>query len=124
MFNTYYMGQNNECARVNVLVDEKKAPTDESIRMLMEMEKKAFENLIGRFDVNDNILKGSVFVFRDVFTQSYKIVSRFNLNGKEFRIENQIFESQFAQEDARKLLYENIAKEIFLKLISSAEMIN
>lgn len=124
MFDTYYQRRHTGSSRVNIKVDEKKAPTDESIRLLMEMEKKAFDNLIDRYYIDDNVLKGSVHVFRDIFNQRYKIVSQFKLNGKEFRIENEIFEQHFTQEDARKLLYENMAKEIFLKLIESAEMIN
>ena len=124
MFDKYCIDRRGNDAQ-NITVKEKRAATDDSVRLMMEMEKKAFENLMARFKVDDNIVKGTVFLFREDFELGcYKVVSKFKINGEEFTIKNEITTSGFEEADARNILYKNISKEIFIKLISNSKMVN
>ena len=52
-----------------VTVTEKRAPTDESVRLLKEMEEKAREKIIDSFTVNDTHFECKFFQEMDVVTQ-------------------------------------------------------
>lgn len=65
-------------------IHEHKAPTDESVRILNEMEEKARENIIRKFVIDDNILNGCIVEFKDDRYAHDRIVQfRFTLNGRE-----------------------------------------
>ena len=68
-------------------VIEKRAPTDESIKIYDEMVEKAQASLVGRITSNTPI-DMEVCVFRDVSRQNYNVHYVCNINGKE--IQNKI----------------------------------
>lgn len=66
-----------------VSITEKKAPTDESIRILNEMEEKATQNIIAKIKIESNNINAVALYFRDEFIQNrvaFRI--KFILNGK------------------------------------------
>ena len=77
------------CKQVNVT--EKKAPTDESIRLLNEMQEKSKQNIIATIKIEENFLKGIAVYFQDDFVAdriNYYI--RFELNGKKYDIKSHL----------------------------------
>lgn len=72
-------------------VREYKAPTDESIRLLNEMQEKAQQNIINTVLIDENNIKGISIYFQDeIITNKIKYFLRFILNGKEYSVNGQI----------------------------------
>ena len=69
-------------AKVNV--KEHRAPTDESIRLLREMEKEVEKNLVRRQKISNNDIDGGVSIFRDFASRGYVVYVSFKLNGKRY----------------------------------------
>lgn len=82
-----------------IKVEENKAPTDESIRLLNEMQQKAIDNLIAKVDVIDNIVQGTIYAINKMATamafNTILIICKFKINSHEFVIEKSIDESEF-----------------------------
>lgn len=64
-----------------VTVTEKRAPTDESVTLLKEMEEKALAKLISVTRLDSNELKATWHVFRSYFDCQFNVIIRFALNG-------------------------------------------
>lgn len=66
----------------NVTVTEKRAPTDESVRLLKEMEAAALDKVLSAIPLKDNLLEG-VLVERDSFSDLQKwFMLILKINGK------------------------------------------
>lgn len=64
-------------------VIEKRAPTDESIKIYDEMLEKAKGSLIDAFAINDNILNIKVGIFFEVIKGEYLCMYTLIINGNE-----------------------------------------
>lgn len=72
-------------------VKEIKAPTDESIRLLNEMQEKAKKNIIATIRIEQNHLKAVVVYFvDDVSKNSVNYHLKFTLNEKDYTLEGHI----------------------------------
>lgn len=108
----------------NVYITEKKAPTDDSARLIKELEEKAIEKIFHTASIN-NELNASVVYMNDIWRK--KFIAKFNLNGHEYTVEDHIDERRiFASfkmgshevlNAVVKSLSEKIAKEIILKIM-------
>lgn len=81
-------GGSHHSHRHEVTVNEHRAPTDESVRLLNEMEQAAKNNLLNSIVIKDNTLNGVVFYFREdpmLVVGRFKYMAKFKLNGREFR---------------------------------------
>jgi len=69
----------------NITVNEHRAPTDQSVKLLSEMEKAAEDKLICRGEIRNNILSAQWSVFQDIASgmMDYKVAVRIKLNEKE-----------------------------------------
>jgi hypothetical protein len=121
MFNTYMLGRSLGPTSMNasISVKEERASTDESIRLLNEMQEKARCNLIEHFIVDDNELKGKIFVFRDWATYEYIVVVAFTLNGKKYESEHSFKQFSSKIENLRELLVQAVKEAIFKTAIST-----
>jgi len=80
MFDTYKFKK----APSKIEVVEKKAPTDDSIRLLNEMQEKAFDNIIDHVQLSNNELKDiRCWIYPDQYSYIEKCFVRFKLNGKD-----------------------------------------
>lgn len=70
---------------VTTKVVEKRAPTDESVRLLAEMEKAARDKIIGSIPLTDNALTGHMVVAREYATNETATTVAFSLNGQRFK---------------------------------------
>lgn len=96
-----------------VYITEKKAPTDESVRLLNEMQEKAQGNIIATIKIDENHLKAIVIYFRDNYIEDRMVYNiRFELNGKEFRVEGYIDKFEWRQE-TQKAYYGLGSEQVF-----------
>lgn len=90
----------------HVHVEEKRAPTDDSMRLLEEMREKVQASVVAAYTV-DNVVKGSIVVLRSHRGHhDFLVVVTFSLNGREFQEEQHVDDVTLLQkpEEQRKLL--------------------
>ena len=122
MFDAYYRQESSYPSSVNVSVTEKKAPTDESVKLLREMQLKAENELLRAVHLDSNEFKGMVHVYRDVVNAGKRVIILFELNGKQVRHESLIREWTKREDIGtilRKELSETIAREVILASFSN-----
>ena len=100
----------------NVTVHEHKAPTDKSVELLNEMQEKAQRNIIATIKIEENFLKAVVIYYRDEMVMdrmTYHI--RFELNGKEYMIEDHIDNFEWRQEMSKS--YMGLGNEVIFRAL-------
>lgn len=108
-------------------VIEKKAPTDESIRLLNEFQEKARENLLQQILIDDNILRGVIVAqmlpgFSTAQNDTIYMV-KFTLNGKEHNFEirsNKYGLIKDANHEVVKELYKRFSEAIAIELLKQS----
>ena len=105
-------------ADLNFNVTEKRAPTDESVRLLREMEKEALNRIIKNIDLSNNQFSARLLVFEDPLNFNSKGKVLFSLNGKkhELNVEFGFLESK---EDMIKMCYDELAKYVAREILIS-----
>jgi len=100
-------------------VHEHKAPTDESIKLLREMEQKAHDQIIGAFVSKSNDLNGIVIHKRySQYVMEEEVVVAFKLNGYLTQVVHKVpCGYLFTKEEAAKMLYDGLSKEIARTLL-------
>lgn len=88
-----------------VSVTEKKAPTDESLRLLKEMREKARESITFDKDLEDNGFKFRATIYERFEEGTMVCQIKFKLNGRieEFEVEQSRYESQRQNEHPERL---------------------
>ena len=89
--NTHYI-DNSIHYPSTVNVQEKKAPTDESVRILNEMQQSTIDNIVAKIPVTNNIVNGVMYIMDCTRTASlgYKITAKFKINNHEFVIDKDV----------------------------------
>ena len=67
-------------------VTEKRAPTDESVRLLREMEKEARNEVLKSIQLPENEFNGIVHLIRDELSCSTKAAVLLKINGKNHKV--------------------------------------
>lgn len=78
-------------------IQEHKAPTDESIRLLNEMQDKAIQNLIAKVEVRDNLVEGVAWAMGNNYSTmdfDVQLFFKFKINGHEFVVDKKINRSE------------------------------
>lgn len=73
----------------HVTVTEKKAPTEESVKLLNEFEEKARKNIIAKVHTVDNTINLIAIAYTDnrvTASQFGEVHIKFSINGKEYNI--------------------------------------
>lgn len=68
---------------VNANITEKRAPTDESVRLLREMEASAEKSVIARGSLENNVLNGEWTIISKPWEDRHECVLRMEINGRE-----------------------------------------
>ena len=84
MFDTYQVGPRS--LNANVSVTENRAPPDESVRLLREMEQKAEREILQAVRLDGNEFKGVMHKTYDPMTDEDRYAVIFELNGKRYKI--------------------------------------
>lgn len=98
-------------------VNEYRAPTDESVRLLREMEEKARNEILKSYKLESNILKGVIHEFMDYLHDTSKIGVQFELNGHRI-VSYTEFNRYDSPETKTTKLMECVASEITKELLS------
>lgn len=104
---------------LNFNVTEKRAPTDESVRLLREMEKEALNKIVKNIDLSNNQFSARLLVFEDLLNLNNKGKVLFSLNGKKHEL-NAAFGFLGSEEDMIKMCYDELAKYIAREILFSA----
>ena len=113
----------------NIVITENRAPTDESVKLLNEMQDKAISNVVHSVSVTDNSINAVVFYFiREAATWSYEWRARFTFNGKETTLSGIINrgdllrENKYGSNQAAVAIYISICEQIAKNILQSAEV--
>lgn len=95
-------------------VHEHRAPTDDSVKLLIEMEEKARSKIVGAFVTKSNELEGAVVYMRRNIMLEHDVYIRFKLNGKDYEFVEKISDIKLSMNkiEAYKLLAEKISTTI------------
>lgn len=117
MFNKTYINRGSTHSHITANVTETRAPTDESVRLLSEMERAAEEKLVARYTakIEDNGLNATILVFDynrlDLTNVCY---IAFTLNGHKYEKRLVCAEDEISSFNE---LYDAVSKEITDMLI-------
>ena len=106
-------GPSHVSMNANIRVTEKRAPTDDSMRLLQEMEKKVTDRIVASYVINDNVVTGAVLVTSlqaSAFEYRHRIA--FKLNGRDFHAKVETHAFPDSQQEAANELYEAVAKAV------------
>lgn len=117
---------NNYEGNKTINVTEKRAPTDESVRLLNEMEAKALQNIVHKIVIDENHLKGVVVFYKDEFMfNGFTLFIKFILNEKEYSFEEQLkirdlhirpHDNEWALFTAYQVIHEKFVKTVSVLL--------
>lgn len=116
----------------SVRVNEHKAATDESIKLLNEFQEKAKENLCYSVSINQTFIHAIAFWFTEQphLNGGFEVFYKFALNGSEFKVKTFISDDEYYEEQMKhpigepamnisvKLIYESISQEITKELLN------
>lgn len=119
MLNSYYLsnGSRPSHTSANVRIDEHRAPTDESIKILADMQQQARDSLIDTYILEDNEINGSVFMFKNPMTHEYKMHVQFRLNGKKYKFEERFSNYDSSVFNAKEQIYKHMTDAIYNELV-------
>lgn len=123
MFNTYTFPTKH----VTEHVHEHRAATDESVRLLHELEKEAANKVLSVNQIQNNFLKAHWTVIDDPIKMELTAVCRFAINGKEIRFETVIERPFHSQNAARKVIrgvIDRLSEELVRQLLMTPLLIS
>jgi hypothetical protein len=101
----------------SVDIHEHKAPTDESIKLLNEMQEKVMNNIMATFRVEDNTLNAAViYLFQGTGFDRLDYRVKFTFNGKEYLLNGEIPRRNFvpSHKYGSNEVYEALAKSLVI----------
>ncbi len=103
-----------ECVDRHVTITEKRAPTDDSVKLLREMEQKAKAEVIKSVSVGNSVFECVVHHAHDMMSDKLRWRAVFKLNGKQMTadIETSPYESNLPADRLRDEMAKVIASEV------------
>lgn len=83
MFDKYLVKGGPKHVTVNANITEKKAPTDDSVRLMREMEKEVLDTIQQRLQIRDNVFGEILHLLSPCGDD---LILMFSLNGKKYQI--------------------------------------
>ena len=125
MFNSYTIQSGPSSLNATINVEEHRAPTDKSVELYDKMLDKAKMTLINQFIVDDNKLKGKIFVFKDLRMDKLVVHILFTLNGHEYKITKSVDNTSAVRGSLyshREALIKGMRDAIFEQLVENIEL--
>lgn len=118
MFDTYVQRHTTEYVDRNITINEHRAPTDESVRILNEMTEKALKNIVSNFSTTNNTLQATVAVYEDYRNSERQFLCKFVLNGKEniLRVDIPTYEYDTPEKMVQEL-YKQVCNKLALEIM-------
>ena len=110
----------------NTTIHEHRAPTDESVRLLKEMEEKAERKLVESIHVGDTLVECVIHAWLDPMSDCTRIRAVFKINGKqetaehEFRSSREYRGQQVVDADVWRAVQTKIADVIANRMLMAA----
>jgi len=127
MFDRTIVHQAPDHIRAEITVTEKRAPTDDWVRLLREMEAKAKAEVIKAVAINDNLFNGVIHTMFDALSYRTTVRLVYSMNGKKLTTDYHIDDSRSLDDSIAGLIdavARDIAIEILRKPISEAMKAN
>jgi len=108
----------------NVEIKENRAPTDESLALLKEMEEKVLKKITQSFATDNNIFSASMSLVESEAIFKSQLLVKFQLNGKDYVFIQDLNRFKNIEENIKLFttrLSEFIAKNIIEKLVDQKE---
>lgn len=118
MFDTHVYRHTTEYVDRNITVNEHRAPTDESVKILNEMTEKALKNIVSNFSTTNNTLQATVAVYEDYRNSERQFLCKFVLNGKEniLRVDIPTYEYDTPEKMVQEL-YKQVCNKLALDVM-------
>ena len=117
MFDKIQIHEHEHRISTNVHVTEKRAPTDESVRLLSEMEAAAQARVKATIRVTDTAFEGVVHIWVDVLNDRNLAACTFSLNGKKMEARTH-FNAGSKEADNIEKLIDAVARVIACEILS------
>jgi hypothetical protein len=101
----------------HVTVTEKRAPTDESVRLLREMEDKAEQQVVEAVKVGDAVFECVVHMIREPMSLDTICRAIFSLNGKQISVDSRTSDYNSKPEDVARALVEAVSRRIAEEIV-------
>lgn len=103
-------------------VHEHRAPTDESVRLLGEMQAKAEADRAARLPLESNLLSGEVEWYLDAPADCLKAVAHVKINGQVLTVRAEGRDADELAKDVRDKLAERIATSLIVPALARAKL--
>lgn len=121
MFNRTIMAAPTQRVAEHVHVTERRAPTDESVRLLKEFEEKAESRRIDAIKVGDTTFECVIHSERDHASGDAVWWATFSLNGKKLQAQHRAqYDALDAKQEHIVALRDAIAREIATHVLAQA----
>lgn len=103
-------------------VIEKRAPTDESIKLYKEMKEKAYSSILGTIELQDNILNVNGILYEEYISMDKVCKYRLMLNGRE--ITGEIRSSRLDLKDKQfivRKIVDDASRHIAIEIVKGLE---
>lgn len=123
VFDSYRFRAVTERVTKNVNVTEHRAPTDESVKLLREMEAEAQSRIVKSTRVADMGFECVIHSMRDSINSQIRFAVIYSLNGKKHRVDHDVEDMGSRVELTRKTvdsLIDAVAKDMAEKLLIGA----
>jgi hypothetical protein len=101
-----------------VNVTEKRAPTDDSVRLLKEFRQAAEKDLVSSLKLENNLISATLHVYKDPLQWKEQYVVLTKINGKNFRIE--VERDPYQKETWEEVVFNRVAEYIAAELLGKA----
>jgi hypothetical protein len=119
MFDRSVFIDNKIPSNVTYNVTEKKAPTDDSVRLLMDMQQKAMDNLLGMVKIENNNFEVTALAFSDWAHFSKLVYLKYTLGTDHHELKITLRQGATEREMINKLVDE-LSKDIAIHVLEAA----
>ncbi|CAB4122678.1 hypothetical protein UFOVP33_36 [uncultured Caudovirales phage] len=117
MFDRTIINQ-TDSIRADITVTEKRAPTDESVRLLREMETKAKAEVIKAITLNDHRFDGVIHSMMEHLTGTHILRFVYSVNGKKLTTDFRIDMFDTSPEKWIPKFIDAVAKDLALSVLA------
>lgn len=96
---------------INKKVEEHRAPTDASITLLREMERKLERDVLSRSTLRSNTFNAEWVVIDEPMLMQQRVVCRFDLNGATHQFEERI-EERLTLDEIKRIVHDGIIRKL------------
>jgi len=112
MFDTYYDQHITREITKNVNITEKRAPTDESLKLLEEMREKSLKSIVGSVSTTNNTLSAACIAFENPVNYETVYIVKFVLNGKEYQVKTKLDNLLEDKKEHLDKVYKNLCEQL------------